>query len=118
MEYVVCLKKEIELFSEREAQKRYLELVAMGYKEKDILLAEPVPVQIHLNLGQNNGAQANPAMYSGVNNGFQNTAVPGYPMSMPSIDTQADQNTNMTMTATNDGYEPESIDELPSDTIS
>ncbi|AGA69589.1 hypothetical protein Desdi_2148 [Desulfitobacterium dichloroeliminans LMG P-21439] len=134
MEYVVCLKKEMELFSEQEAQQRYLELVAMGYKEKDILLAAPVPVQIHLNMGKNTGTQANPAMYSGVDNGFQNTTTPGYPMSMHSYETQVDQNATMTMATDSAGYEPvqtgmdmslfrntgelESTDELPSDTIS
>lgn len=52
MQYVLGLKKEIGLLNENEARERYLELLAMGYSERDIVCATPVPVQVHLNIGQ------------------------------------------------------------------
>lgn len=135
MEYVVCLKKEIELYSERDAQKRYLELTAMGYKEQDILWAAPVPVHVQMNIGQNTVAQTNPAMTSSMMNNPQNAGALGYPMSMPSAHANSsEQSSSMAMATENGGFEPVQTDmgmslfrdngepgpndELPSDTIS
>ncbi|NMA70249.1 MAG: hypothetical protein GX958_12670 [Desulfitobacterium sp.] len=51
MEFLVSLKKECELLNEKDAKQRYLELLAMGYKDHEILLAAPVPVEVHLKIG-------------------------------------------------------------------
>ena len=52
LEYIIGLKNEVGLLNEKAAKERYLELLAMGYSEHDIILASPVPVQVHLNIGQ------------------------------------------------------------------
>lgn len=52
LEYILGLKKEVGLLNEKVAKERYLELLAMGYSEHEIVLATPVPVQVHLNIGQ------------------------------------------------------------------
>lgn len=51
MEFLVSLKKECGLLNEKDAKQRYLELLSMGYKEHEILLAAPVPVEVHLKIG-------------------------------------------------------------------
>lgn len=135
MEYVVSLKKEIELYNERDAQKRYLELTAMGYKEQEILLATPVPGHVHLNIGHNTVAQANPTLTSGRMNNAQEATALGYPMTMPSADGNSAAHysntsivtensefepvqTDMEMSVFRESGEPGPNDELPSDTIS
>lgn len=52
MEYILGLKNEIRLLNEEEAKERYLELLAKGNSERDIILAAPVSEQVHLNIGQ------------------------------------------------------------------
>lgn len=51
MEYLVSLKRECELLNEKDAKARYLELLAMGYKDHEIIVAAPVPVEVHLRMG-------------------------------------------------------------------
>lgn len=67
LEYILGLKKEVGLLNEKVAKERYLELLAMGYSEHEIILASPVPVQVHLNIGQpttvaNSDTDTNPGM--------------------------------------------------------
>ncbi len=67
MEYIIGLKKEMGLLNEKTAKERYLELLAMGYSDHDIILAAPVPVQVHLNIGQPHVANTEGTMATGMN---------------------------------------------------
>jgi hypothetical protein len=78
MEYVLGLKKEMGLLDEKEAKERYLELLAMGYSEGDIIFAAPVPVQVHLDIGQTNVSNSEVNQTMGQNpSGTQFTNVSG-----------------------------------------
>lgn len=67
LEYIIGLKKEMGLLNEKTAKERYLELRAMGYSDHDIILAAPVPVQVHLHIGQPNVANTEGASTTGMN---------------------------------------------------
>jgi hypothetical protein len=73
VEYIVSLKKELNLMNEKAAKERYLELLAMGYSEKDIVWAEPVPIQVHLDIGQSAVDNTN-AMTNDVTNRLDNSS--------------------------------------------
>ncbi|GAB6174977.1 hypothetical protein JCM15765_44550 [Paradesulfitobacterium aromaticivorans] len=51
MDYIVGLKNDIELLSQEQAERRYLELLTMGYHEDDIVMAAPVQVQVNVDIG-------------------------------------------------------------------
>ena len=101
MEYVLGLKKEVGLLNENEAKERYLELLAQGYSERDIIFATPVPVQGYLNIEQATVANAY-ANYNQVN---------GVDQAISNDSTGNTQYTNVS--GLNFGG-----DELPSDTLS
>lgn len=46
MDYIVGLKDEMSIYSEEEAQHRYIELLGMGYSDSDIVFATTVPVKV------------------------------------------------------------------------
>lgn len=95
LEYILGLKKEVGLLNEKVAKERYLELLAMGYSEQEIILASPVPVQVHLHIGQPMDANSETDRTMGTN-------------------TDGDGTTGYSNVA---GLNPGG-DELPSDTIS
>lgn len=73
MEYVLGLKKEIGLLNEKQAKERYLELLAMGYSEREIIFATPVPVQVHLNVEQQTVASTEVGSNPDLNNNLNDT---------------------------------------------
>ncbi|MHB1652145.1 MAG: hypothetical protein ACYCVD_06655 [Desulfitobacteriaceae bacterium] len=51
MKYIVGLKSELDLLNENDAKRRYLEMLAAGYKENDVFVAAPVPVSSDVTFG-------------------------------------------------------------------
>ncbi len=68
MDFLVSLKRECELLNEKDAKQRYLELLSMGYKDHEILLAAPVPVEVHLRIGNQSRNETFPNQ--GTENGY------------------------------------------------